>query len=142
MSDDTSEKTNPPRRPPSPLRVAGYGDWVRIVHDDDPERPEEPARDVDVVGRCGLYESYDDRPGVPRRHHVRLLTKDLRALGVIYVFEVEVVTPAAAIAATVERVEIAKAAIVDAARTLLAAETELEGMRPHAVPSNDGDGAA
>lgn len=142
MSNDTSKQPNPPCRPPSPLRPAGYGDWVRIVHDDDPERPEEPTRDVDVVGRCGLYEGYDDRPGVPRRHHVRLLTKDFRTLGVIYVFEVERVTPAAAIAATVERMEAAKAAIVDAARTLLAAETELEGMRPHAVPSSDGGGAA
>lgn len=107
-----------------------WGDWVRVVHDDDPNHPEEPFRDL--AGRCGEYQSFDDRPGVPRPHRVAL-EPGMPGAGLVYVFAVEVVTPRSVIADAEQKRDEARAAIVDAARRMLEAETALETMRPKAV---------
>jgi hypothetical protein len=99
----------------------GWGDWVRIVHDDDPEKPEEPFRDLS--GRCGEYERYDDRPGVPRPHRVAL-EPGAPGGGLVYVFAVEVVTPCTQIRDAEARVAEAKEAVIAAARAQHAASEE------------------
>jgi hypothetical protein len=89
----------------------GWGDWVRIVHDDDPAKPEEPFRDL--AGRCGTYDGFDQRIGVPRPHRVRLSN----GIGhFVYVFAVEVITPGQQIRDAEARVAATKEAVLIAAR--------------------------
>jgi len=88
-----------------------WGDWVRVVHDDDPAKPDEPYRDL--VGLCGFYDGYDSRHGVPRPHRVQFSGKNW---GLVYVFAVKVVTPKAAIDEAKCRCETARDAVLSSAR--------------------------